>query len=275
MLRINNRIEDLLKKIKRAEKGNFGGSHLPCTLLHPEAKLLKYITGKKTFPVLVTVLVSILNPVSILAADKYRNFEELKANESPFNFSVFSKEQDTDVLILAPHGGGIEGGTSELAKELSETYSTYLFEALKTPGAFDLHLTSTNFDEPQALEMLKEHEFTLSLHGYASNDQHVLVGGTDRDKAEAITSTLNNAGYSAELLDEGTRLSGSSPNNVANKNKTGKSVQLELSTGLRKSMFNTFSLKGRTDTRNENFYNFIVTLSQFINGNIEGKGLTT
>ncbi|WP_407632933.1 poly-gamma-glutamate hydrolase family protein [Bacillus velezensis] len=274
MLRIKNRIEELLKKIKGAEKGNFGGSHLPCTL-HREAKLLKYSTVKKTFPVLVTALVSFLNPVSILAADKYRNFEELKANESPFNFSMFSKEQGTDVLILAPHGGGIEGGTSELAKELSETYSTYLFEALKTPGAFDLHLTSTNFDEPQALEMLKEHEFTLSLHGYASNEEHVLVGGTDRDKAKAITSTLNNAGYSAELLDEGTRLSGSSPNNVANKNKTGKSIQLELSTGLRKSMFNTFSLKGRSGTRNETFYNFINTLSGFLNENVEGKGLTT
>ncbi|MET1166830.1 poly-gamma-glutamate hydrolase family protein [Bacillus velezensis] len=274
MLRIKNRIEELLKKIKGAEKVKLGRSHLPCTL-HPEAKLLKCITVKKTFPVLVTALASFLNPVSSLAADKYRNFEELKANESPFSFSVFSKEQDTDVLILSPHGGGIEGGTSELAKELSETYSAYLFEALKTPGAFDLHLTSTNFDEPQALEMLKEHEFTLSLHGYASNDQHVLVGGTDRDKAEAITNTINNAGYSAELLDAGTRLSGSSPNNVANKNKTGKSIQLELSTGLRKSMFNTFSLKGRSGTRNETFYNFIDTLSGFLNENVEGKGLTT
>ena len=274
MLRIKNRIEELLKKIKEAERVSIG-THPQLCMHRITTKLLKYITVKKTFPVLVTALVSFLNPVSILAADKYRNFEELKANESPFNFSVFSKEQDSDVLILAPHGGGVEGGTSELAKELSETYSTYLFEALKTPGAFDLHLTSTNFDEPQALEMLKEHEFTLSLHGYASNDQHVLVGGTDRNKAEAITITLNNAGYSAELLDEGTRLSGSSPNNVANKNKTGKSIQLELSTGLRKSMFNTFSLKGRSGTRNETFYNFIDTLSGFLNENVEGKGLTT
>ncbi|WP_162992614.1 poly-gamma-glutamate hydrolase family protein [Bacillus velezensis] len=274
MLRIKNRIEEMLKKIEEAERVCYDGRSQLC-MHRITTKLLKCITVKKTFPVLVTALVSFLNPVSILAADKYRNFEELKANESPFNFSVFSKEQDTDVLILAPHGGGIEGGTSELAKEFSKTYSTYLFEALKTRGAFDLHLTSTNFDEPQALEMLKEHEFTLSLHGYASNDRHVLVGGTDRDKAEAITSTLNNAGYSAELLDEGTRLSGSNPNNISNKNKTGKSIQLELSTGLRKSMFNTFSLKGSSGTRNENFYNFIDTLSRFINGNVEGKGLAT
>ncbi|MDJ1631385.1 poly-gamma-glutamate hydrolase family protein [Bacillus velezensis] len=79
-------------------------------------KLLKYITVKKTFPVLATALVSFLNPESILATDKYRNFEELKANESPFNFSVFSKEQDTDVLILAPHGGGIEGEQASLQR---------------------------------------------------------------------------------------------------------------------------------------------------------------
>lgn len=126
-MKIKNRIEDLLKKIEEAEWVSIGTRPQLC-MRRIATKLLKYSTVKKTFPVLVTALVSFLNPVSILAADKYRNFEELKGNESPLNFSVFSKEQDTDVLILAPHGGGIEGGTSELAKELSETYSTYLLK---------------------------------------------------------------------------------------------------------------------------------------------------
>ncbi|MCC9021742.1 poly-gamma-glutamate hydrolase family protein [Bacillus nakamurai] len=272
MVRVKNKIEELLKKVKGAERVSYDGRPLLC-MRRIATKLLKYITVKKTFPILVTAFVSFLNPISILAADKYRNFEELKGNESPFNFNVFSKECDTDVIILAPHGGGIEGGTSEIARELSDSYSTYLFEALKTPGSFDLHLTSTNFDEPQALEMLKKHEFTLSLHGYASNDEHVLVGGTDRVKAEEITGVLNDAGFSAELLEEGTRLSGSNPNNVANLNKTGMSIQLEISTGLRKAMFNTFSFKGRLGTENETFYKFIETLSQFLDENVENIGV--
>ncbi|MFE5451483.1 poly-gamma-glutamate hydrolase family protein, partial [Bacillus subtilis] len=65
---------------------------------------------------------------SAMAADQYRNFEELQANEDPVNYNIFTRELGTSVLIFAPHGGGIEGGTSELARELSKSYSTYLFE---------------------------------------------------------------------------------------------------------------------------------------------------
>nr|WP_276570342.1 poly-gamma-glutamate hydrolase family protein [Bacillus amyloliquefaciens] len=114
MLKYKNKIEE--KEVKGVEKASFDGPNLLHLTLRKVTKLYKYITDKKSFPVLVATLVSFLNPVSILAAEKYRNFEELKANESPFNFSVFSKEQDTGVLILAPHGGGIEGEQASLQR---------------------------------------------------------------------------------------------------------------------------------------------------------------
>ncbi|MCY8958235.1 poly-gamma-glutamate hydrolase family protein [Bacillus atrophaeus] len=269
MLKVKNRIEELIKKIKGTEKGNFGGSHLLSPALHRDAKLNKYITLKKTFP-LLAALISFLNPCNVLAADKYRNFEELKSNESPLNYNIFTNDLRTPVLILAPHGGGIEGGTSELARELSKSHSTYLFEALKTSGSSDLHITSANFDEPQALEILNNHDLTISLHGYASNEKHTLVGGTDREKAEQMTAVLNDAGFSAELLPVGAHLAGTNPNNIANKNKTGMSIQLEISTEQRRSMFTTFSLKGRDGTKNEMFYDFVNAVSQFIDENVGG-----
>ncbi|MCY8212346.1 poly-gamma-glutamate hydrolase family protein, partial [Bacillus spizizenii] len=58
---------------------------------------------------------------------------------------------------------------------------------------------------------------------------------------------------------------GVSPNNIANKSKTSLSIQLEMSTGFRKSLFGVFSLKSRSVTQNERFYDFTEVMSRFIN----------
>jgi poly-gamma-glutamate hydrolase-like protein len=66
-------------------------------------------------------------------ADKYRNF----------------------AALVAPHGGGIEPGTSELADAIAASdLSFYTFEGLKPSGNTDLHITSTRFDEPMCLTLL-------------------------------------------------------------------------------------------------------------------------
>ncbi|MCY7943884.1 poly-gamma-glutamate hydrolase family protein [Bacillus inaquosorum] len=266
MLKFKNRIEE--KEVKGAEKASFGGPNLLYLTLRKVTKLYKYITDKKSFPILVTSLFALFNPNSVLAADKYGNFEELKANESPLSYNILTTDVDRRVVILAPHGGGIEGGTSELAKELSKSYSTYLFEGLRIPGASELHITSTNFDEPRALDLLNKHDLTISIHGYASSEKHTLVGGTDRVKAAKITSLLTDSGFSAELLPEGSRLAGTNEQNIANKNSTGMSIQLEISTEQRREMFNSFTLAGRNGTQNQVFYDYIAVLTKFINQNV-------
>ena len=66
-------------------------------------------------------------------ADRFRSFEKLK-----FHFAdnrdisiVATERQGTTCLIMAPHGGKIEKGTSELASAIAATdYSLYLFEGL-------------------------------------------------------------------------------------------------------------------------------------------------
>ncbi|CAF1916965.1 poly-gamma-glutamate hydrolase family protein [Bacillus subtilis] len=266
MLKFKNRIEE--KEVKGAEKASFGGPNLLHLTLRKVTKLYKYITDKKSFPILVTSLFALFNPNSVLAADKYSNFEELKANESPLSYNILTTDVDRRVLILAPHGGGIEGGTSELARELSKSYSTYLFEGLRIPGASELHITSTNFDEPKALDLLSKHDLTISIHGYASSKKHTLVGGTDREKAAKITSLLTDAGFSAELLSEDSRLAGTNGQNIANKNSTGMSIQLEISTEQRREMFNNFTLDGRNGTQSQVFYDYIAVLTKFINENV-------
>lgn len=80
MLKFKNRIVE--KRVKGAEKASFGGPVLLYRTLRKVTKLYKYITDKKSFPILVTSLFALFNPNSVLAADKYSNFEELKENES-------------------------------------------------------------------------------------------------------------------------------------------------------------------------------------------------
>ena len=50
--------------------------------------------------------------------DKYRYFAELLAGEAAGAFSVVSDDRGSRIAIVAPHGGGIEPGTSEVAIDL-------------------------------------------------------------------------------------------------------------------------------------------------------------
>lgn len=91
-------------------------------------------------------------------ADKYQNYEELRAHERlGADFRIYMRDVDAPVAIIAPHGGGIERGTSELARVISGTdYNIYCFEGIKLNNNSHLHLTSTNFDEPQCLKLVAE-----------------------------------------------------------------------------------------------------------------------
>lgn len=201
------------------------------------------------------------------ASDTYGSFEELKLHEAPSVFSISSKEHDPSVLILAIHGGGIEPGTSELARKIAENRSLYLFEGLKSAGNAELHLTSSHFDEPKAVQMVKEHSNVISLHGYGSDDKKIKIGGTDRERAELLTGVLKRNGYPAVLLGINDKYAGVSPNNLANQSSSGLSIQIEMSTGFRKSLFDTFTLKSRASTQNDTFLQFTKTISDFINDN--------
>lgn len=58
------------------------------------------------------------------------------------------------LLHLAIHGGGIEQGTSELASAAAgDVHDFYTFDGIKQANNGDLHITSTSFDDPQALAL--------------------------------------------------------------------------------------------------------------------------
>jgi phage replication-related protein YjqB (UPF0714/DUF867 family) len=55
---------------------------------------------------------------------------------------------------MAPHGGGIEPGTIDIADNLAGCdYTFYAFKGLKKGGNNILHINNNTFDEPIALRV--------------------------------------------------------------------------------------------------------------------------
>ncbi len=90
--------------------------------------------------------------------DLYTSFAHLETHEvhgTDFRVRAIARVE-SPVLVLAPHGGGIEIGTSQLAARVARRqHSLFTFEGLKPPWQNrGLHITSHNFDHPRCLEML-------------------------------------------------------------------------------------------------------------------------
>jgi phage replication-related protein YjqB (UPF0714/DUF867 family) len=140
------------------------------------------------------------------------------------------------VAVLAPHGGRIEGRTSEIARLIAgDEHGLYLFEGLrKTGDNFErLHLASQWFDEPRALDLVSVCDTVVAVHGYAAPGPDVLLGGLNERLKVEIAQALTEIGFSC--LIEGHRFPGRHPRNICNRGRSGEGVQLELSEGLREA----------------------------------------
>lgn len=187
-------------------------------------------------------------------ADKYRNFDELSRNErSGVDFRILVRRARAAFAIVAPHGGGIEPGTSEIADAIaaiedvvSEEWSYYAFEGLKSEGNVDLHITSTRFDEPMCLTVIGQSKVVITIHGEHSEEdgEGVFVGGRDTELGARLGTALKAKGFVVGKHPD-RRLQGLERPNVCNRGTSGKGVQLELSLTVRKQMFRSLTRAGR------------------------------
>lgn len=172
------------------------------------------------------------------ANDLYSNFAELAANNREnVDFRITVTERGNDVTIVAPHGGRIEPGTSEIASKIAgHDFNLYLFEGIRQARNFDLHITSKNFDEPRAVKMMRESIAGISIHGFKSDSiESVCIGGLNDRLGLAIGVALEKADFRVEQPCR--KYGGSSKNNIVNlPQKSG--VQLEIPFGLRKKLLN-------------------------------------
>jgi phage replication-related protein YjqB (UPF0714/DUF867 family) len=139
------------------------------------------------------------------------------------------------VAVIAPHGGGIEDGTSELARAIAgDDFNLYLFEGTRPSGNYAaLHLTSHLFDEPECLALIARCEYVVAVHGCAGDDARVLLGGLDLGLKQRIGTALWGSALAVQA--DGHRFPATHANNVVNRGARGRGVQLEITHSLRRS----------------------------------------
>ena len=165
--------------------------------------------------------------------DKYDNYIELSKNEKDYRIHLYEIKDYPSISILAPHGGKIEPHTSSIATEIArDKFSLYLLEGTKKEQNYQsLHITSINFVEPKCLDLLSRTDLALTVHGKSGDRNEILVGGLHQTVSTLICKSLVSVGFNAKVITTG-YLSGTSKENIYNKTRSGKGVQIEIMRGL-------------------------------------------
>ncbi len=173
-------------------------------------------------------------------ADLYASYTELAAAET--EGVDYERRQ---VLVngatwcsIAIHGGGIEGGSGEAARAVGAgLMDHYEFAGLKNTGNGDLHVTSTNFDEPICEGIVHNAHRCLSFHGYTGTTgvAETAIGGLDTELVARVTANLRFAGFT--VVTAPSEIAGTDPANICNETLIGAGVQLELSRAQRAAFF--------------------------------------
>ncbi len=135
--------------------------------------------------------------------------------------------------MIAPHGGEIENGTSELARAIAgDEYNLYLFEGIRKAHNYRaLHLTSHRFDEPECLGLIAECDRVLAIHGCRGSEPQVLLGGRDDTLKALVADAMRAAGL--QVATEGHAYPALRPENICNRGRAARGVQLEVTHPLR------------------------------------------
>lgn len=162
------------------------------------------------------------------------------------------KYRHSNTMIFAPHGGGIEPGTTEVARAIAYNghHDYFSFNGLKNSGNRSLHVTSTRYDEPVLNKKIKNKKYAVAIHGSSGSKKIVYVGGRDSKLKQRATVRLRQKGFNAQPAPK--NLAGVKKSNVVNRTSRGQGLQLEMTTALRKSMFDSgkFSRSDRTQPKN-------------------------
>lgn len=171
----------------------------------------------------------------------------LNDNDQMGEFKEESSSTQTDMVIMAPHGGMIENYTDELAlrfynglvttnsKDASLWYCIGHQDAIGASDAW--HITSTDINEANFgyLSDLsgRTYSYAVTVHGYSGTD--VLVGGGASESLKnAVKAALDNIswGYDVTVVGEGDSYGGTSQDNIVNRYSSA-GIQLEIPLGAR------------------------------------------
>ena len=98
--------------------------------------------------------------------DRYTDYNDLKQHEQEGrDYVTLVRDGNSRIAIIAPHGGGIEPGTVDIADAVaSNEHTFYAFKGIKKEGNSSLHITSNRFDEPRGMGVAKGTDVVVSIH---------------------------------------------------------------------------------------------------------------
>ncbi len=196
----------------------------------------------------------------------YRNFSDLQQREREgIDFRIHIRRGTSDMAVIAPHGGGIEPGTLEIADAAAgDRHAFYGFEGMKPAGNFRLHIDSVRFDEPACLALVGGSRWAVAVHGCRGPEEAAYVGGGCRPLADALRARLSAAGFPADRP-PAAGLKGRHPHNVCNR-RPGGGAQIEISRGLRNRLFTGFGTRGAPLCPAGAFHDFVAALRAALDG---------
>ena len=177
-----------------------------------------------------------------------RSYEDLLAQDyvPGRDFSItFGDNNVEQCLLVAPHGGGIEPGTSEIMRATAELggWAFYDFAGfLRQGNKRALHIPSIKFDEPILSSLLARTAFAITFHGASPIGEAVVeIGGRWKLGREALAEAINASwkehGIHATQDAASENAGGMEFDNVANRGRLQEGVQLEFSRGARDLLF--------------------------------------
>ena len=246
------------------------------------SKLLNYVKfWKLTWPILAAFPLALLSFIILsdsAIADYFDCFDRTNCTNAlsssstclnPRDYHTTALDVGSDVTVLSFHGGKIELRTSEIASAMANKYgwNHYDLNAHGTSACLQgksnfkrLHITATNFDDPDALNIVRAYPKSIAIHGYGNFRGYpkgvICVGGGNQNQVTAFIDYVNQNKSTFESSPDGYSLiainatsvsgkgqqcydlKGTSPNNIVNKNASNGGLQLELSLGMRKDLAN-------------------------------------
>jgi len=156
------------------------------------------------------------------------------------DFKIDFKQRDSNILLVAPHGGCVERGTDFLVRYIAEEQlSYYCFEGLNESIGWGLHVTSTRFFEDQLDELLADSSFVVTIHS-CKKKGGIFLGGQNQRLIQNAIQIFKENGLKA---DKDIVYEGKHKNNICNRG-AGLGLQLEIHKGyINEIMANTNLLK--------------------------------
>lgn len=180
--------------------------------------------------------------------------------------------------VIAPHGGGIEFGTSELCVAIAgrhpatlqvipgigTTYGYWMFEGLRTADNAVLHVTATHCNDAAALSVCGSVLNALAVHGCTTqraklpdDAEAVLVGGRNATFKQRLLDAFADAEIDALDAAGNLALRGEESDNIVNRTLLGMGAQLEITAPLRARMFEDNTRPRRRDTTTATFWTVV------------------